>query len=129
MSAATVESIKRSHDQLVRVNPSAITVSRHTTAIVDGARSVAVSSVGPFTVRVYQESTVKSRQEQTDTGRLATEERWGLIAGPNVDLRAEPDVRDEFTIEGLGTFQVLAVHKMTAFGGLFGLQAELSRIA
>lgn len=128
MSTSVIAGLRQGHREIVRINPTSITITRTTKSDLDGGYAQTVTSVGPITVRLYQETNQAGQAIQDDSGRRLDEVRWGLIAEAGTDIRAEPLVRDEFTVPGLGRFRIEHVYPMRVAGQAFGVHAALTRI-
>jgi len=106
-----------------------IIITRKEKVETEGRFAENTSQVGPFTVRVFQ---ANDRDVKTDTHLVGTrmiDAGWGLLADWQADLRAGPNVRDEFELPGLGVFVVKAVYPQRVLGQVAGYQAELEKVS
>jgi hypothetical protein len=107
-------------------NVATITVARRMRAAAGGGFVEVTQEAGPFQVRVYR--TAPGGREETDpTGVVHRDGGWGIIGGPEVDLRAGPDVDDEFDLWGL-RFRVRSVVPVVMGGMTIGIQGDLEVI-
>ena len=110
-------------------NPVTITIARTEKTETEGHFAENTSQVGPFTVRVFQ---ANEQDVKTDTHLVGTkmiDAGWGLLADWQADLRAGPNVRDEFEVQGLGLFVIKAVYPQVIQGQVVGCQAILERVS
>ena len=62
-------------------------------------------------------------------GTKQTDRGWGLLAGHEAEIKAGANVLDEFEVDGLGKFQVLAVYPQIIQGQVVGYQADLEKVS
>jgi len=118
------------HRRMIAENPVQVTISRTERVEQNGAFAEVKSQHGPYTVRLFQNLSQRSAREVTVTpGTKQTDTRWGLAADESADLRAGPDVTDEFEVAGVGSFRVTAVYPLMLAGATYGYQAELERVS
>ncbi|MEG3071034.1 MAG: hypothetical protein RQM92_09670 [Candidatus Syntrophopropionicum ammoniitolerans] len=54
---------------------------------------------------------------------------WGMLADWQADIKAGPNVLDEFDVPGLGSFQVVGVFPQKMNGSLVGYQVALEKVS
>ena len=122
--------LRAAHRRMIAENPITITISRTERVEQDGAFAEVMNQHGPYTVRLFQNLSQRSARDVTVTpGTKQTDTRWGLAADDSADLRAGPDVTDEFEAAGVGSFRVTAVYPLMLAGAIYGYQAELERVS
>jgi hypothetical protein len=109
----------------IAANPTAITISRTQKVASGGGFKETTSTVGPYTVRIYQNSGQKASTESKTAGTEQTNSGWGLLANAEADIKAEETVKDVFDVAGLGRFTVVRVTPQIISGTTVGYQAEL----
>lgn len=126
----TLSALSAAHRRMIAENPVQVTVSRTERVEQNGAFAEVKSQHGPYTVRLFQSQSLRSAREVTATpGTKQTDTRWGLAADESADLRAGPDVTDEFEVVGIGIFRVVAVYPLVLAGVIYGYQADLERVS
>ena len=54
---------------------------------------------------------------------------WGMLMDYEADVKAGPNVMDEFEVPGLGKFQVLEVYPQKVKGKIVGYQVALEKVS
>lgn len=113
----------------INQNPVTITITRTEKVETEGHFADNTSQIGPFTVRLFQanEQDVKTKTQLPGTKMI--DAGWGLLADWQSDLRAGPNVRDEFEVPGQGFFVVKSVHPQKIQGQVVGNQVTLERVS
>jgi len=111
----------------IGLNPVAITITRREKVETEGHFAENTSQVGPLTVRIFQYGGEKSRMVTDLAGTKGIDTGWGLLADWEADLRAGPNVRDEFNSD-LGFFVIKSVYPQKIQGEVVGYQAELEKV-
>ena len=96
---------KRKNDVAFTIaeNPTEITIERTLKAPAGGGRKIEKSTVGPFTVRIFNQAG-KQMAVKIVSGTAGTkdeDETWAFLADSEADIQAGPNVTDEFTINGI----------------------------
>lgn len=112
----------------IQQNPVAITISRTEKVKTEGHFEENKTSVGPFTVRVFKQTTQPSKVQSELAGTKQTENTWGMLADYLADLQAGPLVLDEFDCP-LGHFQIAGVTPQLLKDEVAGYQADLTRVS
>jgi len=112
----------------IQQNPMQITVQRTEKVDMGGYFDEVISQHGPYTVRVFQETSHIPQEISTLAGTKQVDTKWGLLADYQADLRAGPNVKDEFDISDLGHFMVVGVYPQVVQGQIVGYQADLERV-
>ncbi|OJF16985.1 MAG: hypothetical protein A6D91_04695 [Bacillaceae bacterium G1] len=109
-------------------NPTEILIQRTQRVDKGGYFEEETREVGPFVVRIYQ--TTRHAPVTVDTlgGAKQLDRGWGLLADENADIQAGANVKDEFNVEGIGRFQVVAVYPQVVQGVVVGYQADLEKV-
>ena len=113
----------------VSQNPVSIVITRTEKAETEGRFAENTTQVGPLTVRIFQINKAGVRLDSGIAGTRSVDPDWGLIADWQADLRAGPNVRDEFEVAGLGFFVIKAVYPQKIQGQVVGYQAELEKVS
>ena len=87
------------------------------------------SEVGPFTVRIYQYGTWVPQEVSTLAGIKQVDRTWGMLMDHDADVKAGPNVMDEFEVSGMGRFLVLVVYPQKVKGKIVGYQVVLERVS
>lgn len=127
MTAA--DALRAAHARAITENPTQITVQRTEKVDMGGYFDEVVSQRGPFTVRIFQQRSGIPQDISTLAGTKQVDKSWGLLADYQADLRAGPNVKDEFDVPGLGHFVVIAVYPQKVQGQIVGYQADLERVS
>lgn len=109
-------------------NPATITIHR-TEKVKDGGgfREVATTA-GPFIVRIFQKREIIPKVSSETTGTKQTDTTFGLLADYLSDIRAGPNVKDGFSVDGLGSFVVKQVNQQIVQGQVVGFHVDLERV-
>ncbi len=111
-------------------NPVTIIITRTEKVEVGGGFAENTAQVGPFTVRIFQQANKSGAGLDSElVGTRSVNPSWGLLADWQADLRAGPNVRDEFEVAGLGFFVIKAVYPQKIQGQVVGYQAELEKVS
>ncbi|HOV80762.1 MAG TPA: hypothetical protein PK728_11775 [Bacillota bacterium] len=127
MTAA--DALRAAHARAIAENPVQITVQRTEKVDMGGCFDEVASQCGPFTVRIFQQRSGIPQDINTLAGTKQVDKSWGLLADYQADLRAGPNVKDEFDVPGLGHFVVVAVYPQKVQGQIVGYQADLERVS
>lgn len=123
-------SLRRQHIQwAISQNPIEITIRRTTKQDKGGHFEEVEEDIGPFTVRIFQQSFRAPQETSTLAGTKNIDRGWGLLADHTADIKAGSNVLDEFEVPGLGKFQVIAVYPQIVKGQLVGYQADLEKVS
>ena len=87
---------------IIDLDPTTITITRHTKVISGGFTTLTTSNLAPIIVRLYNFSTRNQREYVDDTGEVKRID-IGILAEPNVDIRVCHESFDTFTIAGAGS--------------------------
>ncbi|NPV52212.1 MAG: hypothetical protein HPY71_01660 [Firmicutes bacterium] len=122
--------LRRSHvTWAIGQNSVLITVKRTEKVDKGGYFDEVKSTVGPFAVRIFVDGGRMPQEVSGLAGTKQVDRGWGLIADYQADLRAGPDVQDEFDVPGLGHFVVKAVYPQVVQGQVVGMQADLEKVS
>jgi len=122
--------LRRQHTKwAIQQNPTTITIHRTEKIDMGGYFEEIESEVGPFVVRIYQYGTWMPREVSTLAGTKQVDRTWGMLMDYKADVKAGPNVLDEFGVPGLGKFQVLEVYPQVVKGELVGYQAALEKVS
>ena len=113
----------------IQLNPIEITVQRTEKVDMDGCFEEQVITLEPYVVRVFQKSSKIPQDVSTLVGTKQVDEMWGLLADNTVDLKAGPNIKDEFNVPVIGQFRIVAVYPQMVQGQLIGVQADLERVS
>ncbi|NPV30499.1 MAG: hypothetical protein HPY58_12795 [Firmicutes bacterium] len=127
MTAANA--LRAANARAIAENPTQIAVQRTEKVDMGGYFDEVVSQRGPFTVRIFQQGMRIPQEVASLAGTKQVDKGWGLLADYNADLRAGPNVKDEFDVPGLGHFVVIAVYPQKVQGQIVGYQADLERVS
>jgi len=124
---STITSCRDNVIWAINQNPVTITITRKEKIKTEGHFIENISQFSPLTVRIFQMSrNIKIESQIIGTREIDT--GWGLLADWQADLRAGPNVQDEFEVPGMGYFVIKAVYPQKIHGQIIGYQAELRRI-
>jgi len=112
----------------INQNPTTITIKRTRYEEYKGARRKVEEYIGPLTVRIYQARRRVSANERTSEAGSMTVMVWGMLALYDADLMNGPNVRQEFEVEGLGTFRITQVKPQIINQQVVSKQAELELV-
>ena len=110
-------------------NPVVITIQRTEKIRSGGGFNEVESTIGPFTVRIYNKAGQLPKDTHSLAGTKKTEVAWGLLADHAADIKANSNVTDEFDVSGLGHFVVVGVFPQLVNGEIVGYQADLERVS
>ena len=113
----------------IQQNPVKIIIQRTEKIEAGGGFEEKESEVGPFTVRIYQQGTLIPQEVSTLAGTKQVDRTWGMLMDHEADVKAGPNVLDEFEVAGIGKFQVLEVYPQVIKGELVGYQAVLEKVS
>ena len=113
----------------IEQNPTTIIICRTEKIDTGGYFEEKESEVGPFTVRIYQYGTWIPQEVSTLAGRKQVDKTWGMLMDHEADVRAGPNVIDEFEVPGMGKFQVLEVYPQVVKGKIVGYQVALEKVS
>lgn len=122
-----VEAVRAAWRRSILENPTTITIERTERLDRGGYYENVASTVGPFVVRLFQHGRRSPVVVSDRAGEKHIEPQWGLIADHTADIRAGPDVTDEFTAQG-GRWRVTAVYPRYIAGQLVGIRADVERV-
>jgi hypothetical protein len=112
----------------IQQNPTQITVHRTEKVDMGGYFDEAISTLGPFTVRIFAEGNRMPLDVTTLAGTKQIDKGWGLLADANANIKAGPNVLDEFDALG-GHFIIKAVYPQYVKDELVGYQADLEKVS
>ncbi len=122
--------LRRQHTKwAIQQNPTTITIHRTEKIDMGGYFEEVESEVGSFVVRIYQYSTGIPQDVSTLAGTKQVDRTWGMLMDYEADVKAGPNVLDEFEVTDLGKFQVLAVYPQIIQGQIVGYQADLEKVS
>lgn len=111
----------------INQNPTTITIKRTRYEEYKGARRKVEEYVGPLTVRIYQARRQIANEKTAEAGSSMVIV-WGMLAPYDADLMNGPNVRQEFEVEGLGTFRITRVKPQIINQQVVSKQAELELV-
>lgn len=121
--------LRRKHVQWnIEQNPTTITIHRTEKANIDGHFNENDYSVGPFTVRIFTQGNRMPQEVSTMAGTKQIDKGWGMLADYLSDIKAGPNVKDEFNVTGMGSFLIKAVYPQMVKGQVVGYQADLEKV-
>jgi len=112
----------------IQQNPTEITIQRTEKKDMGGYFEEVKSTKGPFTVRIFTEGNRIPLDVSTLAGTKQIDKSWGLLADYNADIKAGPNVLDEFNTPA-GHFIIKAVYPQYVQGQLAGYQADLEKVS
>jgi len=125
-----IVTLRRQHTKwAIQQNPTTITIHRTEKIDAGGYFDEIESEVGPFTVRIYQYGTWVPQEVSTLAGMKQVDRTWGMLMDYEADVKAGPNVLDEFEVPGMGRFQVLEVYPQVVKGELVGYQVTLEKVS
>lgn len=123
-------SFRRQHiSWTIQQNPTKIIVQRTEKVDVGGYFDEVKSVHGPYTVRIFQQGMRIPQEISTLAGTKQVDKGWGMLADYQTNIKAGPDVQDEFDVPGLGHFCILAVYPQVVQGQVVGYQADLEKVS
>ncbi len=122
--------LRRQHTKwAIQQNPTTITIHRTEKIDMGGYFEEVESEVGPFVVRIYQYGTWVAQEVSTLAGTKQVDRTWGMLMDYEADVKAGPNVLDEFEASGMGRFQVLEVYPQKVKGEIVGYQVALEKVS
>ncbi|GAW27986.1 hypothetical protein [Carboxydocella sp. ULO1] len=123
-------SLRRQHiSWAIQQNPVTITIQRTEKVDMGGYFDEVQSEYGPFTVRIFHRGSWVPQEVSTLAGTKQVDKGWGMLADYQANLKAGPNVVDEFDAPGLGHFRILAVYPQIVQGQVVGYQADLEKVS
>lgn len=110
-------------------NPTTITIHRTEKIDAGGYFEEVKSEAGPFIVRIFPQRSQIPQEVSTLAGTKQTDGTWGMLADWQADIKAGPNVMDEFDVPGMGSFQVLAVYPQIIKDALVGYQVAMEKVS
>ncbi|AEE95780.1 hypothetical protein [Mahella australiensis] len=121
--------IRRQHvTWAIEQNPTVITIKRTEKIDAGGYFEEVISNIGPVTVRIFQAGTSIPQDISTLAGTKQIDKSYGLLAGYSADIKACPNVLDEFDAPA-GHFIIKAVYPQYVQGQIAGYQADLEKVS
>ena len=122
--------LRRQHTKwAIQQNPTTITIRRTEKIDMGGYFEEIKSEVGPFVVRIYQYGTWVPQEVSTLAGTKQVNRTWGMLMDYEADVKAGPNVLDEFEVPSMGRFQVLEVYPQKVEDKIVGYQVALERVS
>ena len=122
--------LRRQHVKwAIQQNPTTITIRRTEKIDAGGYFEEVEREIGSFVVRIYQYGTWAPQEVSTLAGTKQVDRTWGMLMDYEADVKAGPNVMDEFEVPGLGKFQVLDVYPQVVKGELVGYQVTLEKVS
>jgi len=122
-------SLRREHVAwCIQQNPVEITIQRTEKVDMGGYFDEVKSTKGPFIVRIFTEGNRAPVDVSTLAGTKQIDKGWGLLADYNADIKAGPNVLDEFDALA-GHFIIKAVYPQYVQGQLVCFQADLEKVS
>ncbi|NSW90217.1 MAG: hypothetical protein HPY74_05980 [Firmicutes bacterium] len=109
-------------------NPLVITISRTEKVETEGHFEEVKTQAGPFSVRIFPKGQRYPKEVSDIAGTKQVDEGWGLLANYQADIKAGPNVSDEFDVTGLGHFRITAVYPQVVMGQIAGYQADIEKV-
>lgn len=113
----------------IQQNPTTITIHRTEKIDMGGYFEEIESEHGPYTVRIFQRGMQIPMEISVLGGTKQTDRGWGLLADHETEIGAGTNVLDEFEVDDLGKFHVLAVYPQIIQGQVVGYQADLEKVS
>lgn len=125
---ATLINQRRQHTAWnIQQNPTQIVINR-TEKIRSGGGFEEVKSIkGPFTVRIFQQGLRTPQDISTLAGSKKVDKGWGMLADWQADLKAGPNVIDEFDTND-GHFRIINIYPQIVYGQVAGYQCDLEKV-
>jgi len=125
-----IVTLRRQHTKwAIQQNPVEIIIQRTEKVEVGGGFEEKESEVGPFVVRIYQYGTWIPQDVSTLAGTKQVDKTWGMLADWQADIKAGPNVLDEFDVPEMGKFQVLEVYPQKVKSEIVGYQVALEKVS
>jgi hypothetical protein len=112
----------------ISLNPVTINIKRTEKIEADGGFTESESQLGPYIVRIFKQKNSNQKEMSTLAGTKEVDDSWGMLADYTVDLKAGPNVKDEFDVAGLGHFLIKATNPQLVEGQIAGYQADLEKV-
>lgn len=123
------EAMRRAWRRSIDENPTTITITRTERLDRGGYYEQVTRQVGPFRVRIVQWGRRSPVLVADRAGEKMVQPQWGLIAEHTADIRAGPNVTDEFTTPDGRRWRVAGVYPRYVAGQLVGLRADLEQVS
>jgi len=123
-----VEERRKDIQANIQKNPATITIHRTEKAEDSGGFRKTESELSPIVVRIYQKNSISIKHVSNLSGTKDVSSKWGLLADYQADIKAGPNVLDEFDVNGIGHFQIIDVTPQRVNGQLAGFQADLEKV-
>ena len=108
-------------------NPTIITIHRKEKVRKGGGYVDDESDLPPVTVRIFSARSQIPQTVSVLAGTKQTDKIYSLLADEFADIKASPEVTDQFTALG-ETFEVVSVQSQVVHGVIVGYQADLERV-
>ncbi|SFH21288.1 hypothetical protein SAMN05660649_04268 [Desulfotomaculum arcticum] len=112
----------------INQNPVTIIINRTEKLETEGHFTDVSSQIGPLNVRIFQVGD-STKTVSHLVGNKDIADGWGLLADWQADLRQGSNITDEFTIIGIGTFNIVSVQPQIVQGQVVGYQAALELVS
>jgi len=109
-------------------NPVDITIQRTEKIRSGGGFNELQSTVGPMTVRIFQQGFGRDAVKSDTIGTKEVSGMYTLLADAEADIQAGPNIIDRFQVENYGSFQVKAVYPQITKGVVCGYQADIEKV-
>ena len=111
----------------IKENPTIITINRIEKQPVNGAFREVKSTVGPFTVRLYQTGNSNINTVSKTSGTKQTSKAWSLLADFDADIKSGLNITDQFDALGFH-FKVVNVIPVMNGDEVISYQCSLERV-
>ena len=111
----------------INQNPVSIFITRTEKTRSGGGFTETKSSIGPFTVRIYQQKSSSQQEVSSMAGTKQKNPNWGMLADYQSDIKAGTNVTDEFDALG-GHFKVTTVNPQYCNNQIIGYQCDLEQV-
>lgn len=112
----------------IQQNSTMITINRTEKVETEGHFDESKTVVGPLTVRIFAKKQGNPKETSDLAGTKQTDANWGLLADYQADIKAGPNILDEFDVPGIGHFQISSVLPQIFQGQIVGFQADLEKV-
>jgi hypothetical protein len=112
----------------IEQNPTKITVNRTEKTRSGGGFEENSPALDSIVVRIYTKSSASSKEISDLAGTKQRDVTWSMLADYNADIKAGPNVTDEFDVPGFGHFVIQSVRPQIVKGTIVGYQADLERV-
>ena len=126
-----MDNITRRRQQIqwaIAQNPVTVTIHRTEKIETEGHFEEIKTQAGPFSVRIFPKGQRYPKEVSDIAGTKQIDEGWGLLADYQADIKAGPNVLDEFEVSGLGSFKITAIHPQMVMGQIAGYQADIEKV-